>query len=395
MSDHRDGDGLESAELVRVAAEAGYRVSIRMLESFRAESLLPRPVRTGYRGRVPVWTYPSWARQQLLALLSWRDRTKDPRALRMLLWLEGLPIPTETVRESIVDGLRDQLEELEQEIAAYAQRHGLDPDDRAGRPRAVRLLSSEFAAKRGPTALPRHGRVRAVDRARVLELVLRALTDGSQVRATGGHAAAGDTAVLKRVLGCAPSEPWRTRAGLPDPGEMFLDAVDALAFPNLLQAVRDAQEADLEKARQLITSLFRWLPLAAPVLAVLFDDEAYAALADMRHVHEEPAILMILVPYILGVGRRESLRGAAVAFDSPHEPTVEVDQESPHPIARASGPPTQTGSGSHHAAATTSDPGDLIGDHGSDELLNATGVVPRSGRRQESTAAGRSRPSLP
>src|ERR1700677_2575376 len=85
-------EGLQSVDLLAAAGQAGTGVSDRMLETFRAQGLMPRPRRVGYRGRAPIWRYPPGADRQLLALLGWREHTKDPDVLQVLLWLDGFPI---------------------------------------------------------------------------------------------------------------------------------------------------------------------------------------------------------------------------------------------------------------------------------------------------------------
>ncbi len=319
---------LDSGTLVRIASEAGYQVTARMLETFRGQSLLPRPARAGYRGRAPVWTYPVGAEQQLLALLGWREHTKDSRTLRVLLWLDGFPVPPGTVRESLVDGMQAMLALLEREIAARAGQHGLDLQQATDRTQALRLLSGEFAAKRGPSSLPRRGRVRAADRARAVELILRMFVLGDRTDVTTE-----DATTVERVLGVAPNGrrhhvydagPWLT-----GPAEALFDAVDVVAFPNLLHAVHTASNAELNTARRLVIALFRWLPLMARLMAVLFDDDNYAGMSGLQHLDEHPDIVMIMVPWVVGrlrAGWQDNLQAIATALDAMPELVAQTEQ---------------------------------------------------------------------
>src|SRR5580698_9701780 len=92
----------DSAALLRAAARTGELVSERLLETFRAQGLIPRPYRVGNCGRSPIWRYPPGTERQLIALLRWRQHSKDPDLLKALLWLDGFPIPDATVREALL-----------------------------------------------------------------------------------------------------------------------------------------------------------------------------------------------------------------------------------------------------------------------------------------------------
>ena len=89
MNDLQGAPPLDSPRLIDTAAAAGHRISPRMVETFRAQGLLPRPVRGPNQGRTPTWIYPDGADKQLLCLLGWRARTKDPGTLKVLLWIDG------------------------------------------------------------------------------------------------------------------------------------------------------------------------------------------------------------------------------------------------------------------------------------------------------------------
>jgi hypothetical protein len=191
---------LDSKALIEVAAAAGYKVSGRMLETFRGQSLLLTPTRAGYRGRTPVWLYSPGADRQLLALLAWRERTKNPNVLRVLLWLDGFPIPLVVVRAALADGLQAMVDLLDREITAHARRHGLDPRNAADRDQALSLIAGALAAKRGQKALPRHARVGASQRARAVTLLLRAFALGEP-----GEVTTEEAITVERVMGLSPN----------------------------------------------------------------------------------------------------------------------------------------------------------------------------------------------
>lgn len=311
--DRSDNSALDSGALIEIA---GGGLSARMLETFRAEDLLPRPMRGANRGRTPTWVYPAGTDKQLLSLLGWRAHTKDPGTLRVLLWLDGFEIPTESVRNSLVRGLQAMLAVFDKELANHAERQGLDPAREDFRDAALQHFASVFAAKRGPHSLPRHARVSAADRARAVELILRLFAFGEQIEPAPREA---DT--VERVLGVAPNgrrqrvgdaDPWLT-----GPAEDLFDAARFVALPSALEAVRAASDADLEKARGLVATLFRYLPLMARMIGAVFGDENYAGFAGLREMDQNPEFVMLLVPMVVGMlraGWEESLSTVAGAL---------------------------------------------------------------------------------
>lgn len=290
-------EALDTPALVRIATAAGYILSTRMLETFRSDSLIPRPTRVGYRGRAPRWLYPRGSGRQLLALLRHRERTKDPNVLRVLLWLEGYPIPIESVRRSINDGIQVVMSGIEREIAARADRPDVDSRDEA-----IRQLASGVAAKRGRKALPRRSRIKANDRARSAELLIRTFVLGEDVEVTSEDA---DT--VERTMGLTPNGrrhridgagPWLT-----GPATALFDAADVIALPRAIQSIIDATDAELALARDLVQVLWQGLPVVARMMAVMFDDDNFAGMAGLARLDEDPDIVIILVPAVVGMLR--------------------------------------------------------------------------------------------
>jgi hypothetical protein len=68
---------LDGRALCRASDARGLVVTARQLERFRAQGLLPRPARTSQNGMAPQWTYPPGTDAQLIALLLWRQHTKN------------------------------------------------------------------------------------------------------------------------------------------------------------------------------------------------------------------------------------------------------------------------------------------------------------------------------
>lgn len=320
-------DEWESADLVRAAAEAGSEISGRMLESFRAQGLIPRPRRTGYRGRVPVWKYPAGTDRQLAALLRWRQHTKSPDLLKVLLWVDGFAIPAHEVREALTRQLQAMTEAIEQAISLQARRLGLDPADGGARDQAVDALAKILSAKRGTTPIPRRNRVAAADRAHAMTLMLRMFGLGQPIEGTPAEAA-----TVERVMGIAPngrrntigdSGPWLT-----GPAEDLFNAASIVGLPNLRTTIADATDADLTAARQLVIALIRYLPLMARLIGAIFDDENYTGLAPFSRIDQNPEFVIFAVPVVLAMlkaGWSENLHAVASALG--HTPEMAAQMQ--------------------------------------------------------------------
>lgn len=292
----------DTAALLRAAAVAGEQVSGRLLETFRGQGLIPRPRRVGNRGRVPLWRYPSGTERQLVGLLRWRQHTKDPDLLTVLLWLDGFPISDLAVRHALLRGLHAMTRIIEREIDQRARRLGLNPADGTARSRAISELAHTAAAKRGTTPIPRHSRLRASDRAHAVSLMIRMFGLGDKIEAT-----AQDAELVERVLGLAPngrrrsmdgSGPWLTGPA----GDLFI-AAEIAAIPNLAAAVTDASEADLATARQMVSVLFRHLPLMVRMTDAIFGAENYVGLAGLSQLDQHPESVIYLTPMVIGMLR--------------------------------------------------------------------------------------------
>jgi len=306
----------DTTVLLQAAAQAGSAITSRMLETFRADGLIPHPNRAGYRGRAPVWRYPPGTELQLMALLRWRRSSKDPDLLKILLWLDGFAIAPSAVRSALTHQLQVLTEAMEQEISRHAARLGLDPADGAARSQAIDAAAQTIAAKRGATPLPRRSRVAAQDRTRAVTLMIRTFGLGETLQGT-----AEDAAVIERVLGLAPNGrrndvadagPWLT-----GPAEDLLDAAGIVGLPHLLAAVNDASDADLTAARQTVAVLFRHLPLMIRMLGAIFDDDNYTGLASLRQIDQHPESLTYIVPLVIAMlraGWKENLDAVTSAL---------------------------------------------------------------------------------
>jgi hypothetical protein len=316
MNGKYETHALETAGLIAIAADAGHAISARMMETFRADKLLPKPERVGYRGRTPIWAYPDGPDKQLLCLLGWREYVKDPATLRVLLWLDGFAVTSALVRDSLVQGLESILAVFEKAVADQVERQGLDPEKDESRAEVLGHFAGVFAAKRGANSLPRRARVRAADRSHAVELVLRLFAFGDEIKAGPDEAE-----TVERVLGLAPkgrhdrvgdAQPWLTGSA----NDLF-SAAEYVALPRALAAVRSSTDTELETARGLVVTIFRCLPLMARMIGVVFDDENYAGFAGLRELDQHPEFVMLLVPTVIGMlraGWQDSLENVANAL---------------------------------------------------------------------------------
>lgn len=317
--------GVESEALLQAAAAAGHPVSERMLEEFRsrAQGLLPRPRRGANRGRRPVWLYPPGTERQLVSLMRRRESTKDRDVLRVLLWLDGFPIETSAVRESVSAGLSAMVRTLEREVEAEAARRGLDPA--SDREAALSSVASTLAARRGPNALPRPVRVTAAERTDAVELMLRLFAFGETLDTTEEEAA-----TVERVLGVSPGRRQRVAGGGPwlvGPAKDLLDAAQVVSVPRLAETLMDATDAELESARQLVAMLFRFLPLVARMIGAVSGHDNYAGMEGVGRLDEHPEFVMLLVPMVVGMiraGWQENLDAMVTALEPFPALTAEI-----------------------------------------------------------------------
>jgi hypothetical protein len=307
---------LDSSALLQAASDAGMAISERMLETLRAQRLLLRPRRAGYRGRAPVWLYPPGTDQQLVDLLRWRSRTKDPDVLRVLLWLDGYPIEVADVRDALARYVEHMSQLIEQAVSAEAAELGLSLGDPGARSQAIDQLARTMAAKRGTTPIPRRSRVRADDRAHAVALLLRVFGLGETV---DGTEAEGDA--VERVLGISPNGrrdiisgtgPWLT-----GPPEELFSAAGIVGLPRLNAAIADASDSDLETARQTVVALYRHLPLAVRMISVITGKDDFAGLAPMEQIAAQPELVMWLLPAVTAMfkaGWDDNLQALTVAL---------------------------------------------------------------------------------
>ncbi len=292
---------LDTAALLEAAARAGAEISDRMLETFRAQGLIPRPHRAGYVGRTPQWRYPPGTDRQLVALLRWRQHSKDPDLLKILLWLDGFAVPVTNVRDALTRQLRAITALMEREISQQARRLGLNPADQDARSQAIGVMAQTLAGKRGSTPLPRRSRVPAEDRTRAVALLIRVFGLGETIEGT-----AEDATAVERTLGIANGRrqridgagPWLT-----GPAEDLFGAATITGLPRLLDAAANASDAELTSARHTVIAIFQHMPLMARMLGAVSGEDNYAGFAAFAQLDQHPEVVVYIVPMVVAMQR--------------------------------------------------------------------------------------------
>lgn len=99
------------------AHAAGFFPTDVQLKAWRREGLIPRPLAQHGRGKArgSITVYPAGTTEQLIALGELRKREHQLGSLAFLLWWQGFPIPSTSVREAlaqVIDKAETVLSEL-------------------------------------------------------------------------------------------------------------------------------------------------------------------------------------------------------------------------------------------------------------------------------------------
>ena len=289
---------MDSAALIELAGSHGFRLTSRMLETFRANGLLPRTERLQNRGRKPTWVYPEGSDQQLLTLLQWRDRTTDSDVLRVLLWLAGHPIDVHTVRDTILRQLQQVQAIVEGELELRAVASGLDADTPEGRHAAITRLAEEAAGRKGKnTVLPRRKGVTLAERTDAMAMLLTAML-GDDLPDSDEQAR-----VLERALGLSAGRraiedipPWLT-----GPANEIFTALAACNPTELQDVVVSADPEVWDLARPVVHALLTLLPTVVTLMKAMTGQANPAGWGALEGLDDNPAIVMLLIPLVLHV----------------------------------------------------------------------------------------------
>lgn len=287
---------IEATTLIALAAADDHKVTARMLETFREDGLMPRPVRLPNRGRTPVWAYPADSAQQLTDLMRWREYTTKRDTLRVLLWLSGHQITTTDVADAVIRWLDDSRNQLSDAIQVRATELGLDSTTLEGRQAAIDSLASDAAARKGRnTVLPRSRRVPPAKRtatiAMLLSTALGAPRTGSDDEAKQHEHTLG--------LDLGRQEVFETSGWLTGPASDLYAACENINLDSLRAAASTATEQDWEAARPVVDGLFRLLPPFVALMRAMTGTDNPAGWGPLASIADEPDLAMLLTAAVV------------------------------------------------------------------------------------------------
>jgi hypothetical protein len=319
---------LTAQQLLRAAREAGFEVSERRLEDWRYRGLMPRPERVASAGKAPLWLYPADAREQLIAVCRYREKTKDMEAVRVGLWFDGFPIDESAVRSAIgavLEGMRDLVERtlLEQARRSNEGRQ-LTPSE------AIDELAHQAAGKHGSRPTPRTIRMPRAERARGIAFMLR-LFMGYDL-----DDRVADAEFAEQAMGLSAGRrglPWRW---VDWPARELADLRSIIALPVLIDATRNATSEELNRARGFARAFVQGLPLVVLFVEALLGPRA-GGLAAAKNIDDQPEFVCMLVPALVSALRQgygenlELLQPTLEAVATTAAPTIAEIAALPEP----------------------------------------------------------------
>lgn len=337
-----DRHGPTDQELLARAAKAGLVVTVRQLERWHKQHLLPRKVqehRPGVRGSISC--YPPGTESQFLALCRWRQRRRKLHELRFWLWWEGWDIPIGPLRESLLRLLperpqpsgTDSLDAAEQatvtllksprsNAAAAVRRRLRDPVEVESA--LINLLVVPFG---GLPVWGSHGLQEDLGEKPVERLLL--------------HAMGLERAAIDRVGSVAPWLP-AGEAAVPDAIARLVQGGSA-DIEMLRTSVRDASVSILGQARTYTKLFTEDLPPIAAAVQATYGRDAFG-MGSLRPFAEADARSRVLLLAIclrlrtlLGDAPFEALRQTVTAVRPGAEAVLSIVQTDPT-LARLFGP---------------------------------------------------------
>jgi hypothetical protein len=289
-----DDERLTAEQLLRAAKEAGFEVSERRLEDWRYRGLMPRPERVASPGKAPLWLYPAGAREQLIALCRYREKTKDMDAVKVGLWFDGFPIDKPAVRDAIAAVLGRMRDLVERTLLEQAQR----ADE--GRPltqgEAIDKLAHRAAGKHGSRPSPRTIRMPRSDRARGIAFMLRLFMgyDLGNIES--------DAKFAEQAMGLSAGRRGLPQRWLEWPAEELANLRSIIALPVLIDAAQTATTEELARARGFARAFVHGLPLIVLFAEALLGPRA-GGLAAAKNIDDQPELICMLVPALVSALR--------------------------------------------------------------------------------------------
>jgi hypothetical protein len=291
----QEAEWMTIAALLEHARAHDPKITARTLEGWRHEGLLPRSRRIGQNGQAPVHGVPASSAAQLDALMFWRRHTKNPDALRVLLWVDGWDIDLEAVRGSLAATLTGINERLRDELGACV----------GGLAELARRAASQ---RRGNTVIPRLRGVPEVVRARVADLLLAPILGRAATPPTRDEAIA-----AIRLTGIDPRK--SRNVGLPrpfpaGPPEMLFAAAGQLpGIDRLIALVAESNPEELRAARVGANVMVVQLPVFATLITAVFREGTGTPIELARGLRDKPLAYPLAAAFCLALARAGLLGG--------------------------------------------------------------------------------------
>jgi len=320
-ADISEGTGrITTADLLVTTGDPS--VTMRTLEYWRHEGLLPKAERTGQKGKRPEWTYPVEAIDQLATLLRQRSKTKDPDLLRACLWFDGYPLNVTRVRTSITAVLRRSLEAMTKEIEKRRD-VGATGDDANWA--ALEQVGRRLARRRGSNALPRYGRQPQAEREQAVTLALGLVLGDASASARLEK----DASRVERMIGLDRGR--RPHAGLPawldgPPGEGLAGFANFGSLPALIETMSTASDEELAASRGLARIMLDGMTAFARIADAFTGMENPAGFGAISIFRDDPMAAVWLVSFVIAATRSSELsEGLRTVVESLSNHVLPVD----------------------------------------------------------------------
>jgi hypothetical protein len=271
------------------------------LENLCDQGLLPPRARTGQEGRRPIWTYPIGAERQLRALMVWREATHDPDLLRVALWVDGYPVDTRRVQQSIGAALNKMAADVHRAASAAAPPDASEAEQR-------RAFAAQAAGLRGRnTSIPRPRGVSSAERTSAVEALLNTFLFGQT-----GEVSDDTAKQVEQLFGLqgAREQVPATGAGprLTGPPGTIFDLTPHVGLQRFLEVAQTATDVEMNLVRPSLNALLVGLPLVARLLSTVHgaDAEGFGSMADLGR---RPELPVLLVPVLIGLHRAGQAQG--------------------------------------------------------------------------------------
>jgi hypothetical protein len=280
-----------------MAQQVEARTTGRTLEHWRSQDLLPKLVRGEQQGLRPTWTYPDIAGAQLKALMTLRQRTRNPNVLRCALWFTGYFVPTARVRKSATEFLSNLLGEFNAAVAARMD-HAVTPDD--ARWDVVDTVARTIAGKRN-REVPRQGRQKLADRHSGMALAIGLVlgVEGAAERIPLDALHAERMMGLDRARRFKPDgvEPWLSGPA----GEGLATFARTANLNQMIELLTSSSDDEFEEARSAGRAMVESIAAFSKLADALAGRPNVSGMAGVATLLDDPFLGIMMPPFVLSI----------------------------------------------------------------------------------------------